>query len=205
MRAHRLIFFICLSLTGQYIFGKQVPREDAQKAGLKFYSERANRLASPEHSPLYVSKSFVIGEEGRPVYYAFTINDKAYVTTGLSNGVNQTDLWMFDPATGAWTEKNKINATDSWTITRNYGTAFTLGSKAYVGLGNSTGVRQDFWEYDPSADTWTNKTAFEGSARQNAVSYIVNGKAYVATGRSGNYYFSDIWEFKPFDALNTDD
>jgi N-acetylneuraminic acid mutarotase len=146
-----------------------------------------------------------MGGSKRRAAVAFVMNDKAYVTTGTSNGVNQTDLWMFDPSTGAWTEKNKINATDTWTITRTYGTAFTFGNKAYVGLGYTSGVRQDFWEYDPTADTWTNKTAFEGSARQNVVSYVVNNKAYVATGRSGSYYFSDIWEFKPFDAVNTDD
>ena len=70
-------------------------------------------------------------------------------------------------------------------------------------MGYSSGVRNDFWEYDPTGDTWVAKTAFEGSARQNAVSFVVNSKAYVATGRSSNYYFSDIWEFKPFDALNT--
>ena len=136
---------------------------------------------------------------------AFTINEKAYVGTGISNGVNQTDLWMFDPATGVWTEKAKLNYDTSWTITRTYGTAFTLGSKSYVGLGYSSGVRSDFWEYDPTGDTWTDKTSFEGSASQNAVSFVVNNRAYVATGRTGSYYFSDIWEFKPFDEVNTDD
>jgi N-acetylneuraminic acid mutarotase len=136
---------------------------------------------------------------------AFTFNEKAYVCTGTSNGVDQIDLWQFDPTNGVWTEKNKLNVDASWTISRTYGTAFTLGSKAYVGLGYTTGVRNDFWEYDPTADSWTNKTAFEGSARQNAVSYVINGNAYVATGRSGNYYFSDIWQFKPFDAYNSAD
>ena len=136
---------------------------------------------------------------------AFTIDGKAYVCTGISNGVDQTDLWAFDPSTGAWTQKTDIDFDDSWTITRSYGSAFTLGSKAYVGLGYSSGVRADFWEYDPAADSWTNKTAFEGSARQNAVSFVVNNKAYISTGRSGSYYFSDIWEFKPFDVANTDD
>jgi N-acetylneuraminic acid mutarotase len=135
----------------------------------------------------------------------FTMNGKAYVTTGTSNGVDQIDLWQFDPTNGVWTEKNKINATSSWTISRTYGTAFVLGSKAYVCLGYSGGVRNDCWEYDPTADSWTNKTAFEGSARQNSVSFVVNNQAFIATGRSGNYYFSDIWQFMPFDAANAND
>ncbi|HZK95181.1 MAG TPA: kelch repeat-containing protein [Prolixibacteraceae bacterium] len=146
-----------------------------------------------------------MGGSKRQDAVAFTINEKAYVCTGINNGSNLTDLWQFDPATGAWIQKADIDYDDSWTITRSNGTAFTLGSKSYVGLGYSSGVRNDFWEYDPTADTWTNKTAFEGSARQDAVSFVVNSRAYVASGRSGSYYFDDIWEFKPNDEVDTDD
>lgn len=146
-----------------------------------------------------------VGGSKRQGAVAFTINEKAYVCTGVSDGVNQTDLWEFDPTTGTWTEKAKINYNTSWTIARINGTAFTLGSKAYVGLGYISGVRNDFWEYDPTADTWTDKTAFEGAGRQNAVSFVFNGRAFVATGYTGSSYFADMWEFKPFDAVNTDD
>ena len=136
---------------------------------------------------------------------AFTINEKAYVCTGTSNGSSMTDLWEFDPTTGAWTEKAKIDYDTSWTIVRTYASAFTLGSKSYVCLGYNSGVRIDTWEYDPTGDTWLKKSDFEGSARQNAVSFVVNNRAYVAIGRSSSYFFSDIWEFNPFDALDTDD
>ncbi|MCX6238247.1 MAG: galactose oxidase [Bacteroidia bacterium] len=146
-----------------------------------------------------------MGGSKRQGAVAFINSDKAYVCTGTNNGVNLTDLWQFDPATGVWTEKTKIDNDDSWTIMRNNGTAFTLGSKSYVGLGYNSGVCNDIWEYDPTADTWTDKTAFEGSARQNAVNYVVNSRAFVGLGRSGNYYFDDIWEFKPNDEANTDD
>jgi len=146
-----------------------------------------------------------MGGSKRQDAVAFTYNEKAYVCTGINNGTYLTDLWQFDPSTGAWIQKTDLDNDDSWTITRSNATAFTFGTKCYVGLGYSSGVRSDFWEYDPTADTWVDKTGFEGSARQNAVSFVVNNRAYIASGRTGSYYFDDIWEFKPNDELDEDD
>ena len=38
---------------------------------------------------------------------------------------------------------------------------------AYIGTGNGNGYNlyNDFWEYDPSTNTWTQKANFGGSAR----------------------------------------
>ncbi len=146
-----------------------------------------------------------MGGDGRMGAVAFTYNGKGYVTTGASNGLNLVDLWMFDPASLTWTQKAKINVNTSWTISRADGAGFVLGSKAYVCLGYNSGVRNDCWEYDFEGDTWTKKTDFEGSARQNAVSIVVNSKAYIATGRSGNAFFNDVWLWKPSDAMVTGD
>ena len=142
-----------------------------------------------------------MGGDGRTGAVAWTYNGKAYVTTGTNNGLNLIDLWVYDPATSAWTQKAKLNVNTAWTINRSDGSAFVLGSKAYVCLGYSSGVRVDCWEYDFTGDTWTKKTDFEGSARQNAVSIVVNNKGYIATGRSGNAFYNDVWEFRPFDAV----
>lgn len=136
---------------------------------------------------------------------AFVINEKAYVCTGSNNGANQTDLWQFDTNTGTWIQKNDIDKNSDWTIVRSNATAFTLGSKSYVCLGYNSGVRSDVWEYDPSGDTWTKKSDFEGTARQDANSFVYNNRAFVIAGHSSSYYFDDIWEFKPFDEKNTDD
>ncbi len=142
-----------------------------------------------------------MGGDGRMGAAAFTYNGKAYVTTGANNGLNLIDLWMYDPSTAVWTQKAKLNVNTAWTIPRSDGSAFVFGSKAYVCLGYNSGVRVDCWEYDFTGDTLTQKTDFEGSARQNAVSIVVNNKAYVATGRSGNSFYNDVWQWKPFDAV----
>jgi N-acetylneuraminic acid mutarotase len=144
-----------------------------------------------------------MGGSKREYATAFTYNGKAYVTTGINNGVNQNDLWVFDPTTGDWTEKAKLDFNTAWTITRSHASSFVLGNYAYISVGYNSGVRKDTWEYDFAGDTWTKKTDFEGSARQDAIGYVVNGRAFIATGASGSYYFDDIWELKPFDAYNS--
>jgi N-acetylneuraminic acid mutarotase len=142
-----------------------------------------------------------MGGDGRMGATAFTYNGKAYVTTGANNGQSLVDLWMYDPTTTTWTQKAKLNVNTEWTVPRSDGCSFVLGTKAYICVGYNAGVRLDCWEYDFTADNWTKKSDFEGSARQNAVSITINNKAYIATGRSGGSYFNDVWQFKPFDSL----
>ena len=61
------------------------------------------------------------------------------------------------------------------------------------------------WEYDPVTGLWESKTGFEGSARIEPVAFTIGDRAYVTTGRSGSYYFDDIWAFDPDDEYNEDD
>jgi N-acetylneuraminic acid mutarotase len=47
----------------------------------------------------------------------------------------------------------------------------------------------------PKAAQWETKTSFPGQHRSTAISFVINGKAYVGTGISGNTLFDDIWEY----------
>ncbi len=42
---------------------------------------------------------------------------------------------------------------------------------------------------------WEYKASFPGQHRSTAISFVINGKAYVGTGISGNTLFDDIWEY----------
>ncbi|RSK43485.1 Kelch repeat-containing protein [Hymenobacter perfusus] len=48
---------------------------------------------------------------------------------------------------------------------------------------------------------WTTRSQFEGLARNAAVSFTLNGKAYVGLGTDGVDRFKDFWEYTP--ATNT--
>jgi len=58
---------------------------------------------------------------------------------------------------------------DTWVQKKDYGTAvdstygaiaFSIGNKGYVGTGYAKRRLNDFWEYDPNTDTWSQKASF---------------------------------------------
>ncbi len=85
--------------------------------------------------------------------------------------------------------------------------AFTIGHKAYVGLGYtfystddpSAGYFTDFWVYDSQEKTWTRLPYdFPGVPRQQVVAFSLNGKGYVGSGLSAERkILGDFYEFDP--------
>lgn len=143
---------------------------------------------------------------------AFVINGKAYVCSGNNNGSALEDLWCYDPATGAWTQKRNVTNTsddtydDAYTsIARYNGVALVLDGKAYLSGGENGSLLSATWEYDPSTDLWTEKTAFEGSPRTGAVGFTVNNKTFVLTGRNGSLSYDNMYEFRPSEEYNSKD
>jgi hypothetical protein len=53
-------------------------------------------------------------------------------------------------------------------------------------------------EYDPVANQWTFKAPFPGATREDAVTFVLNGRAYVGTGLDETEIpFSDFWAYDP--------
>lgn len=78
-------------------------------------------------------------------------------------------------------------------------TSFTIGDKAYVGLGvlSDTSL-QDFWQYTPANKKWIRKKDFPGGARVAAVAFTISGKGYVGTGQTNTTAgVEDFWEYDP--------
>lgn len=90
--------------------------------------------------------------------------------------------------------------------------AFVLDNKAYILLGRLANINQgdgtDCWEYDASANVWSQKTSFPGKSRVGAIAEVVDGLAYVGLGynyQKGVYdsdttILDDLWQYNP----NTD-
>ncbi len=59
--------------------------------------------------------------------------------------------------------------------------------------------RQDFWEYDPVADSWTQKANFGGGLRTQATSFSIGNKGYAGLGFNfaGSVSYNDFWEYDP--------
>jgi len=146
------------------------------------------------------------GGDKRKNALSFTINDKVYMGTGLRNGAYQNDFYVFDGNSETWTRLKDLDDDDEdYSVLLSNGVAFTLNGMGYITTGTSSGVSTTLWEYDPILDVWDEASDFEGSARQDAISFNFSDKAFVLMGRSGSYYFDDNWEFRPYEELDEDD
>lgn len=131
----------------------------------------------------------------------FSINGKGYIGLGRSiTNQQETDFWEYDPATDTWTQKAQFPG-----VGREGAVGFSIGNKGYLGAGHTPTpqtvgtFRNDFWEYDPANDVWTQKANVPGSARANAVGISLNGKGYVGLGSShpSAPIRDDFYEYDP--------
>lgn len=128
---------------------------------------------------------------------SFSINGKGYIGTGGTNtnpSIIYQDFWEWDPVKNTWTRKADFGGG-----VRDAAVGFSIGTKGYIGTGiyayppyNPTLKSNDFWEWDQSADTWTQKADFPGSARSLAVGFSIGNKGYIA---SGDDLSNDFWEW----------
>lgn len=101
-------------------------------------------------------------------------------------------------AQGKWKEKAGIS------IRRLEAIGFSIGSKGYLGTGYDPGTGNtldDFWEYDPATDSWTQKASVPGGSRKNAIGLSIGSKGYVLYGIELSPTYSgpkgDFWEYDP--------
>ena len=149
------------------------------------------------------SQKISMGGKKRKDAATFVIDGKGYLLTGIDNGTYIDDLWEYDPATESWSEKRSIaNVSDEEydndykTITGVGKVGFSFNGKGYLATGGKT-IGVEVWEYDPVSDLWNERTSFEGTSRSYAVGFSIGNLGYVTAGRSGGYYFDDIWSFSP--------
>ena len=127
----------------------------------------------------------------------FSIGAMGYTGLGSSDSAvgDEQDFWEYEPNTDTWTQKGdfagggRVNAI-----------GFSIGNNGYVGFGDSTNntryYKNDFWQYDPVADSWTQKTSFAGKAREGCFVLSIGDKGYIGTGvDSGGQYLKDFWEY----------
>ena len=136
-------------------------------------------------------------DTGRAGAFAFSIGNKGYLGGGFNNGWQTflKDFWEYDPTTDTWTKKNDFPFGK-----RALGISFSYNGKGYVGLGldslNSDSLHTDIWEYNPNADSWTQKAYFPSDGRIYSTSFIIDSVGYVGTGMNsiGNP-LQDFWAY----------
>lgn len=134
---------------------------------------------------------------------SFSINGKGYIGTGYDMSANKKDFWEFDPATNVWTQKADFGG-----VARHGAASFAIGNKGYVGVGAISypayNFNSDFWEYDPTGNTWTQKGDFPGNARYLPFTFVIGNKGYLGAGwDQATPYYKDFWEYDPASDLWT--
>lgn len=141
---------------------------------------------------------------GSPRYgaIAMTLRDLGYVGTGY-DGNYLKDFYQYDPIADEWEQKVSVGGSK-----RRDAMTFVVDDIGYVFGGLDNGVYEDdFWKYDPTADSWTRLRDISdatdedydddyGIVRTNAVTFVMDGKGYVATGGRSTTG-GDVWEYNP--------
>jgi hypothetical protein len=151
-----------------------------------------------QSSNIWIQKAN-FGGTARSLAVSFNIGTKGYIGTGKLVSYAAEDFWEYDPSADTWSQKANVGGGN-----RFGGVGFSIGTKGYIGtgieiiLGSITVYldKKDFWEYDPSANTWTQKNNFGGTVRSRAVGFSIGSKGYIGTGYDANL-LKDFWEYDP--------
>jgi hypothetical protein len=129
------------------------------------------------------------------VYYPAT--NRIYVFGGEDaiSGTNYSVTRIYDVAPGTWTTGTNMPDVRSF-MASGYNSA---NGKIYLVSGYNTGdvtsAQPNTWEYDPVADTFTERAPIP-NAVGGAASGIINGHLYVAGGRDAtNTVVSLVWDY----------
>lgn len=85
---------------------------------------------------------------------------------------------------------------------RHRAAAASVGSRGYMGMGHINSIvdvlYDDWFEYDPGSDSWTQKANYPGGPRMHPATFVLNNKIYVGTGRDiSTTLHQDFWCFDP--------
>lgn len=143
-------------------------------------------------------------ESKRVNAFAFVIGNKAYVGGGRDNNQYPEDFYSFDGT--KWNKEAPLKSDKDpiYDLTREAASTFEIGNFGYVvGGKKGSGALNTTWKYDPAKNEWVSKhQALPQNAREGAVSFSINSKGYLTTGKTtagmgGPVSLDDTWIFTP--------
>lgn len=144
---------------------------------------------------------------------SFVINGKGYIglgkTSGSGNSAYLSSLYEYDASSDNWTKKTSLNiGTGGVGLTDSK--VFVVNNKAYVLGGTTSGFGNygTLHEYDPAADTWTEKAGYPVSHQGSnwvrlPMVFSIGNKGYVTCGEIrkksglGSEYSKQTFEYDP--------
>jgi hypothetical protein len=128
---------------------------------------------------------------------AFVIGNNVYFGLGYSyfnfNGnkikIYKNDWYQMDPTSSPGFALIKAD----FPLTRAYAKGFVINSKIYVGWGTNGTLQNDFWEYNPSNNTWTQRSSC--SAINSSIGGTSSNISVFNIGNAGYLVKGDLAEF----------
>jgi N-acetylneuraminic acid mutarotase len=140
---------------------------------------------------------------GRYDAVGFAANGKGYIACGYDTKSLNT-MWQYDPGSNQWAPKASIGGEK-----RSAAMAFVINNTPYILSGVTNGeVQKDMYAYDAAGDKWIEKTKiynysdesydddYGGIPRQNGVTFVMGGFAYITSGENGSIT-SSTWRYDP--------
>ncbi len=103
---------------------------------------------------------------------------------------------FFSFTQGGWISKAKLSS-------RIFSFSCNIGNKGYVGGGENIsggGYFNDWWEYDPTSNVWTQKADFEirANGRSRGTAFGIGSYGYIVGGRNTNFIvYDELLEYNP--------
>ena len=147
-------------------------------------------VATSEVENTWTNKAPIPQADGGHVR-ATTVNGKIYVIGGSIN-------YEYDPTTDNWAEKTPMPTPRHWFGIAVYqNKIYTIGGSAGWTQENGTIYSSANEVYDPSTDTWENKTSMP-TTREEVDASIVNGKIHLLATDTHDVYdiATDSWATK---------
>jgi hypothetical protein len=141
------------------------------------------------------------GGSNRSEPVTFTIGNYAYVAGGW-DGINRyNDMWQLDPSgSGTWTQMASMPDSNrqGGSTARSSAVGFSVNGEGYLGTGyDGYNYINDFWQFDPVADAFTQRADFAGGPRFEAVGFGIGNYGYITTGFDGLNAQKDFWRYDP--------
>lgn len=126
------------------------------------------------------------------------INNKAYAGLGHTGNSYLGDFLLYNDTTDTWTQVASFTGTP-----RSSAIGFKLNNKIYIGCGVITypafNLTNDFWEYDPLLNSWSQKASFPASSRYSMGYFSINNYGYCGLGKdsSNSFSFPEFFKYDP--------
>jgi len=140
-----------------------------------------------------------VGGPVKSASVAFSMFSRGYIGTGWDGNSYKRSFFAYDffPVDD-WMQQESLGGIQGSGLHRGNAACFVIDSFAYLGTGQGLNPYfNDFWQYDPITNTWTQKANFGGSPRLSAVGFSIGDKGYIGTGQDANGFTSDFWKYDP--------